>query len=496
MVNSLKEAVFSIVVRKVAFVLISFFFIPILVRFLGPAEYGRYAVTLSIFFFVNVFMSAGTKNSVRKYISEQSDEQWQSAVFGFLFWPTVGLGLLAAIIFVTIAWSGLANVLFGEGFGIVFYLLAVFAVGRQLRGFLLRTLMGLQMEQISEPIRIVQRLVFVCLALLAAYMGYGVEGILISDIITSLFVIPIAATFVRRELSFRTQLSLFTSPELPRHNIIKYIGSTVLILFFLTSLYHVDVLLVRYWTNSKTVGYYKGSFRIAEFLLLIPTAVQLALLQRVSQYWQRKEISKIQNRASIVTRYVVLLTALLALGIGALAKDFVPLYFGEEFRSSIAPLRLLLPGVVGFAAARPILAINQARRSLRPVILATAATFFVNLLLNLLLIPFFGMIGAAVATSTGYGSLAIFQTIAAKRSGYNPYKEIEVGRLIATICVSAVFIFGLASFIKSTILSFLIVPPLGLVVYVIFGISLGTIKKTDLARVKKILLDYNIIKVE
>lgn len=489
MSDSLRTAIFSIGVRKTVFVAITFFFVPILVRLLGPSEYGQYAVVLSIFFFVNVFMTTGTRDAVRKYISEKSDRQWQNAVFGYIFWPTIGLGILAAVFFVVAAWTGLARMTFGEGFTVLFYLLAVFAMGRQLREFLIRTLMGLQMEYISEPIRILERLIFVALALLAAYSGYGVEGVLVSDVITSIVIIPITAAFLRGKLSFRSQFSALTHSDLPRREITRYIGSVILISLFLTSLYHVDILLLQHWTSSEIVGYYKGSLTVAEFLWLIPSAVQLSLLQRVSQHWKRNEISRIQNQAMLVTRYVVLITTLLAIGIAALAHDFVPLYFGEEFRPSIVPLLLLLPGVIGFAAARPTLAINQGRRSLRPVIIATAACSLVNLVLNVILIPSFGMIGAAVATSTGYGSLMVFQTVAARKLGYYPYRDMDITGTIATVAISGGFIFGIARLLPSSVLSLIVVPPLGLIIFVLIGISLGAIKKSDLDELTRFLPD-------
>lgn len=490
MVNSLRTAIFSIGMRKGIFVTITFFFIPILVRLIGPSEYGRYAVVLSVFFFVNVFMSTGTRDAVRKYISEQSGEQWQSAIFGYLFWPTIGLGILAAIFFVATAWVGAASAIFGEGFTLLFYLLAIYAVGRQIREFLSRTLMGLQLEYISEPIRVVERVIFVVLALITAYWGYGVEGILVSDIITSLLVIPIMGLFVRRKVSLWALVPAHAYPDVPTGDITRYIISVILISLFLTSLYHVDVLLLQHSVDSEIVGYYKGSLTIAEFLWLIPSAVQLALLQRVSQHWKQNEITRIQNQSVIVTRYVLLLTALLAIGVGALAGDFVPLYFGEEFRPSIVPLLLLLPGVIGFAAARPTLAINQARRSLRPVILTTAACSLINLVLNILLIPRLGMIGAAVATSTGYGSLVVFQTMAARRLGYYPYRDLAIRRLLGTFVFSGLVIFGLAHVIQSSILSFIIVPPIGFIVYVMTGISLGSIKKSDLDFVSRYLPNH------
>jgi len=51
----------------------------------------------------------------------------------------------------------------------------------------------------------------------------------------------------------------------------------------------------------------------------------------------------------------------MAVGLAALADIAVPIYFGAEAEPAITPLLLLLPGALGFAIARPILAVSQGK---------------------------------------------------------------------------------------------------------------------------------------
>ncbi|WP_254807782.1 lipopolysaccharide biosynthesis protein [Natronosalvus amylolyticus] len=479
MASSFQSAILTVLFSKVSILALSVLFTPLLVRLLGPTLYGQYAIILSVFAITAIFMMSGTTEAVRKYVSEQDDVEWQVAVIKQTYQPAFLIGILAAVAFALLAWSGVVATLFGEAFTPLFYLLSAYAIGRQLRVHILWTLMGLQLESWSEPLKVVQKVVFVVLALTLVYIGYGVAGVLIADIITSVMTVLIGGVLIGRHLP----LTAFRNPptvDLPIKQIRKYAVSTVIFYLFLMSLYHVDVLLLQIWVADRTVGYYKGALVIAEVLWVAPLAVQLALLQRVSSLWESGDIETIEVRAQRVTYYVLLLTSLLALGVGALAFDVVPLYLGESFTPAIVPLILLLPGVLGFAVARPSLAINQARRSLRPLLLATGASSVLNVLLNLLLIPRYGMAGAAIATSIGYGSLVVFQSAIARDLGYQPLGGIRWGPTLASVTVTAAVIVPLSVIITSPVLSLLIVPPIGALVFTVCIFGLGAITFDEL----------------
>jgi O-antigen/teichoic acid export membrane protein len=479
MADSLSSAVRSVVAAKLFVVLAGFLFTPALVRLLGPTQYGQYALVLSIYGIVNVVVIGGTSDAVRKYISERADPAWRAAVYGYVFRPALGLGLLVGATFWLAAWTGIAARLFGAPFTSLFYLLGGYAVASQLASHNLRTLMGLEHESQSEPLKVLEKTLFVATALGLVVLGLGVEGVLIGHILASSIVFVLALGFIGRSIPPRSLVSP-PSVDLPKRSIVGYLASTIVFFLFLNSLYHVDVILLQRWTTDETVGYYRGALSIAEFLWLAPIAVQLVLLQRISSRWAEGDLETIQRQAQRATRYVFLVTALLAVGVAALAADFVPLYLGEAFEPAITPLLLLLPGVVGFAVARPTLAINQGRRSLRPLLVATGGCSLVNLALNLLLIPAHGMAGAAVATSIGYGSLVIFQSLAARYLGYRPLAGVRWWPILASSALTAAVIVPVALALPSPLLALVVVPPLGAAVYTVLALVTGALTVRDL----------------
>ena len=97
-------------------------------------------------------------------------------------------------------------------------------------------------------------------------------------------------------------------------------------------------------------------------------------------------------------------TALFVLAIAlALAGPWlVPLLFGEEFLPSVLPLQLLLPGIVfsGVAKLLAQLVIQGGHQHFNLMATTVAACF--TIILDLFLIPGWGINGAAVASTISY----------------------------------------------------------------------------------------------
>ncbi len=77
-------------------------------------------------------------------------------------------------------------------------------------------------------------------------------------------------------------------------------------------------------------------------------------------------------------------------------------FFGEEFRGSIDDLRMLVPGVLGILALKLL---GNALIAQGKPLLETAAigvAFVLTLVLDLLLVPPYGGLGAAIASTVGY----------------------------------------------------------------------------------------------
>lgn len=122
---------------------------------------------------------------------------------------------------------------------------------------------------------------------------------------------------------------------------------SIVLVFLLMSLYHVDILMLQQFRESSDVGNYRAALQIAEFLWFVPLALQTVFVHSTSELWSRNRTREITDLASRTTRYTFLLTGVMAVGLAALADVAIPLYFGAEAEPAIDPLLLLLPGALG-----------------------------------------------------------------------------------------------------------------------------------------------------
>ena len=473
------RGVVSVIGSKTVNLLVHVAMTPILARILGSRQYGDYAFVVAVLSIATLFSDSGIFDGVRKFISEDRPVgNWETLVFSFYTQLGAVLSLITGlVVFSTgffLVWAGMDPV-----FTSYFVLVAVLVGAKQLASIGRSTLMGLEYEHYSEALYSVQIVLFVILALSLASMGFGVRGVLTGEILATTAVGIVTLVVVSRHVSVSRAMSSVTN-SVPRKELLTFNFQSVLLLLLITSLLQTDIILLRFLSGGQQTGYYKAALAAAEFLWFVPMAMANILIHSTSQLWHETDHDRINELASRTTRLTILLTVLLGIGLATVADVFIPLYFGQGFSAAVTPLLLLLPGAVSYGIARPIFAIGQGKGDLRILIYATAAAASINLVLNFTLIPRFGPEGAAIATSIGYSSMLVFHFWSAKQIGFNPAEELRLARIGVTAVVTTIILLGITTMLSGSILTLVIVPPVGFLVYSYLAISLGVIHEQEL----------------
>lgn len=164
--------------------------------------------------------------------------------------------------------------------------------------------------------------------------------------------------------------------------------------------YKADIFLVNLFMGPAGAGVYVIAVQISERLWLLSQAVSTVLLPRLSQL--SSEENKRKALTPLIARWVLFVTFLGSLALAVIAHPVIKLVFGVQFTGAVIPLLLLLPGIVVGAASR-VLANDIAARG-RPELnmYTTIIVVIVNIAGNVLLVPRYGLLGAAIATSIAY----------------------------------------------------------------------------------------------
>lgn len=163
-----------------------------------------------------------------------------------------------------------------------------------------------------------------------------------------------------------------------------------------------------------------GCYDNAEKLLSIPnslvTALGTVMLPRVSNSVAKGELKSVSEMLQKSMLFVVFATSALAFGICAVAKEFVPLFFGSGFDLVIPLLYTLSPYIIFVSWANvlktQVLLPNNKDMTFVICLIIGAV---VNVILNYYLIETMGAVGAAIATTISEGLIAVLETTALRK---------------------------------------------------------------------------------
>ena len=172
----------------------------------------------------------------------------------------------------------------------------------------------------------------------------------------------------------------------------------MLISLLLVLLFRADVYLVRYFLGAAATGIYSNAIVFAEMLQKIPNVAGTVLFSKiVAQGGEERD-----RLTARVSRSIFVLTLVAAGGLALVGNRLIPLVFGVEFEGAYVPLLYMLPGVVAMASGSVINTNLWVQGYPPQAVIAPSAAVCTNVVLNILLIPRFGLIGAGIATSVAY----------------------------------------------------------------------------------------------
>ena len=370
--------------------------IAIIARVYGPEGNGILAVALLLPSMLSTFLNLGIAPANVYYLgSSQITPRQLLAANLRIFLPltTLGLGIGTAVL----VWKA-KNFFPSIAPTVLWLALATFPLGL-LNSFLLSIFQGLQQFRPFNLIAIASPLVFLAILIgltiggnqqIALLVGAQVISQLIVLFITIKLLSPLllghdesnkkAENFIKKTLSYGWKADL--------SNILAFVN------------YKADIFIANLFLGPSAVGVYVIAVAIAEKLWLISQAVSTVLLPRLSQLTTEEE--KRKRLTPLVCRWVLITTFIAALVLAILGGYIISLIFGPHFDDALLPLWILLPGIVLTSASR-ILANDIAARGRPELNMYTSLiVVIVNVVGNIVLIPTYGLPGAAAATTIAY----------------------------------------------------------------------------------------------
>lgn len=405
--NKLVKGVASVLFSSVSGIIIGLIYQPLLARIAGIELYGEIATLIAWYGILQVVFNLGMFDSVRKYVSNYINNKNDDILVISLILP-VFIGLVMFLIMAIIL-NILKGIMVNE-YIYFFYIIGLSLVFTNAWIAVKSIMYSFHKEDTFVKYDILSRIIDKGLVILFVIIGYNIFSLAYALLITGIVNLIIAIFLWNKYIDCKLNIKQFFQIEniILIKEILKFGSLSITGILSAQILYKSDILLIKYFLGNSYTGIYKVGLTLAEQLWLVPKAVQSVIFHNSSEYWGQNKIRELTNIFNKSLKYTYLFLVLAGGGLFVLAKPFISLIFGPEYSSAVLPLQILIVGTFGFGIARIFLSTFSATSWIKVSQTITIIVTLINIIMNYFLIPVYGIIGAAIATSFTYFLMLIF----------------------------------------------------------------------------------------
>lgn len=382
---------------RIVHILLNFIVGLLTARYLGPNNYGliNYAGAYSTFF--TSFCTLGINSIIVKNFIDHPEEEGE----------TIGSALLLRLISSGLSLCTITGiVLFFDGHDpVTLIVVALYCLGLVF-GVFDTFNYWFQSKLLSKYYAIATMISYLITStyrVLLLIMGKSVEWFAIANSIDFCIAALLLFAFYKSNHGPQISFSLKKGRELLRASH-SYILSGLMVAIYGAT----DKLMLKQMLDEASVGYYSLASSISTMWVFVLSALIDSLKPTIMRYHNENKAlyEKTNRRLYAIIFYAA---AFASLGIVIIAPLFITIIYGKEYSPAVAPLRIIV-WYVAFSylgVARDIWIVCENKQKYLKYLYFGSA--IVNVLLNFIMIPKFGINGAAVATvMTQFSTIFIF----------------------------------------------------------------------------------------
>lgn len=453
-----------------------------LARLLDPDGYGLLFLAISVIGIFQLVARLGIGRSAGRYVAEYKESAPAQVPFIFRVALVINVGTILFAGFVLLgSYRYIATVLGEPELG-PFLLLGVLLVvlGTSLT-FFEKVLQGFEAIKFVAFLQVFERIGRLILALGLVVAGFGAIGALWGYVLSALLASVVGFVFLLRRVHRLYDATTTVEPGLHRR-IVEY---AVPITATNTSQildHRLDTILVGYFLSPVAVSYYVISEQVVKFVETPMSALGFTLSPTFGAEKAAGNVDRISRIYEEALMNGLLLYVPAGAGIVLVAEPTIHLVFGPEYSGAIPVLQVLGLYVIFNAITKVSDQSLDYLGRARERAIAKGITAVLNVALNFVLIPTFGVVGAAIATVITYGLYTAANLyIAAQEFDLHVDAMLKKTSLITGITIAmSVVVFGLSGQISGWITLGLVVG-VGVLVWAVLSVATG------LLRVRKIV---------
>ncbi|XVH33536.1 flippase (plasmid) [Haloferacaceae archaeon DSL9] len=375
----------------------------ILARFLlTPDEYGLLYYAISIITTISIVGTIGVPSSTARYVTEyaEKDESQVRYILRFGFGVVTAMSITVGVVLALVS-SPLASYLqepevapfLAIGFGYILFEALSSYITSVFQGFN-RVEWSAVVNSTSWASRVIFATAFVLLGFgaLGALMGY-VAGFVLATVVGLYVLYDRFYTEYESAAEFESGL---------RRRILEYSVPLTVTRSANVLDKKIDTVLIGIFLNMSAVGYYTIAKQISSSVSMPASSLGFTISPTFGEQKASNQIAQARRVYQEAFRHIILLYIPAAVGLILVAEPLIQYVFGPEYTGAV----LVLQVMAGFTLVNAVNKITSdgldylGRARERAIVKMAAAV--ANFVLNLLLIPTIGVVGAAIATVITY----------------------------------------------------------------------------------------------
>jgi O-antigen/teichoic acid export membrane protein len=365
--------------------------LPVLTKALSVANYGSWSLILVTTALVPVVVSLGLQFSMIRFLGPMKDKYEIKELFYSLGFVILVGSSIASGLFYLFANQIAASFFNGDlAVALILPLNIFFAC---LNAFLLTYFKAFQQIKTYSSITLLQSYLTVALVAFFVFSGYGLRGAVLGLLIQQLLIFVVSACLILRAIGV-------ARPKLV--NIKMYIGFGLPLVLADVSSWTVnssDRYLVGIFLGTVAVGYYSPAYSLGAAIAIFSYPFVVMLMPSLSRHYEENNLDEVRTMMKYSLKYYsgIAIPSFFALSI--LSRPLLVVLSTQEIATNgylVTPFVAAATLLVGaYEVVVQAIALKKKTARLGSIWVISAA---VNFGLNLVLIPYLGIIGAAVTT--------------------------------------------------------------------------------------------------
>ena len=420
---------------------VTFLLLPLFTHVLTQEEYGIATLVYVFLGFMNIIYHYGLDAAFMRHVSELEDGQEKKKFFSTAVWLSLGTSGIFSLLIMTLGRVLSVTLLGDEGYERVFVLAA---------GILFLDTLShvpfalLRMQEKAVIFTLVKLLnVVATLGLNIYFVGIlsrGITGIFTSAFLAS--VITTLSVITATVVSFR-----FTFIPRQAKEFVKFGLPFVPAGLAAIAMEMIDRYILAYLKDTSAVGLYSAGYKLGILMLLLTTAFNYAWQPFFLKMGNTREARPVFAR---IFTYFVLVATFVLLTVTAFIHEIIHVrifgysIIGPAFYDAEPIVPLILCAYVFQGAYLNFLPGIYFEKRTYQIPLITGVGAVVNIVFNFLLIPVYGMMGAAVATLAGFSTMAVLTFFVSRRLFPVSYEWSKIFRIVicTALGLAVIFLFG------------------------------------------------------